>query len=70
MKQPIPWKLPPDASDWQAGWESSRRFQVRLWASLPFERKLAALEEMNDYAREAELRYARRMARGKDRCPT
>jgi hypothetical protein len=62
MKAPLEWKLPADATNWEADWESSRRFQIRLWASLPFERKLEALEEMCDYAREAEQRRARRKA--------
>lgn len=61
MNPPVPWKLPPDATNWEAGWESSRRFQIRHWASLSFEQKLAALEEMNDYAREATLRRHRRL---------
>jgi hypothetical protein len=62
MKTPVEWRLPPDAADWEADWEGSRRFQIRLWASLPLDRKLEALEEMCDYAREAEERRARREA--------
>jgi len=62
MNEPPTWKLPPDASNWEADWKGSRRFQIRHWASLPFERKLDALEEMCDYAREAEQRRLRRNA--------
>ena len=41
-----------DDFDWQlTTWEGSRREQLRRWAELPFERVLAALEEMEDLAR-------------------
>jgi hypothetical protein len=59
------WKLPANSSDWEATWEASRRFQIRHWAALPFERKLAALEEMNDYARNAAIRHKARTLREK-----
>lgn len=37
--------------DWQlTTWEGSRREQLRRWAALPFDRVLAALEEMEDLA--------------------
>ena len=41
-----------DDFDWRlTTWDGSRREQLRRWAELPFERVLAALEEMEDIAR-------------------
>lgn len=39
--------------DWSAAtWEGARREQMRRWATLPLERAILALEEMEDLARE------------------
>jgi hypothetical protein len=39
--------------DWSlTTWEGSRREQRRRWAALPLENIIAALEEMEDLARE------------------
>ncbi|MGH7467570.1 MAG: hypothetical protein ACRENP_06240 [Longimicrobiales bacterium] len=38
--------------DWSVTtWEGSRREQMRRWAELPLDRKIAALEEMEETAR-------------------
>ena len=50
MSEPLDWRIPLDAEDWQCDWESSRRFQIRYWASLPLRAKLEAIEEMGDLA--------------------
>ena len=44
-------KLPEELErfDWSVTtWEGSRREQMRRWASLPLERVIAAIEEMED----------------------
>lgn len=46
MSEPLNWRIPLEAKDWQCGWESSRRFQLNYWASLPLRAKLEAIEEM------------------------
>jgi hypothetical protein len=43
----------PSDIDWSlTTWEGSRREQRRRWAALPLENIVAALEEMEDLARE------------------
>jgi hypothetical protein len=44
------WKLPPDATDWECDWESSRRFQLNYWAAQPLKDQLKAVEEMGKLA--------------------
>ncbi|HZS55650.1 MAG TPA: hypothetical protein VFA65_14710 [Bryobacteraceae bacterium] len=51
MNKPLDWRIPLDAEDWQCDWESSRRFQIRYWASLPLRDKIAAIEEMEEFGR-------------------
>lgn len=48
MSEPLDWRISADADDWECSWESSRRFQIRYWASLPLRAKLEAIEEMGD----------------------
>lgn len=51
MSTPHEWRLPVDADDWQCDWESSRRFQLRYFRSLPLAEKVRAVEEMCRVAR-------------------
>ena len=51
MNEPLDWKIPEGSEDWQADWKSSRRFQLRYWASLSLRAKLMAVEEMGELAR-------------------
>lgn len=47
-------KLPDslESVDWSVTtWEGARREQMRRWAALPLDRKIAALEEMEEVAR-------------------
>ncbi len=50
MSETLNWRINADSDDWECGWESSRRFQLRYWASLPLRAKLEAIEEMGDIA--------------------
>jgi hypothetical protein len=46
--------------DWSlTTWEGSRREQLRRWAALPLERIVAALEEMEDLARQFAIDQSR-----------
>ena len=48
MSEPLDWRIPLEAENWKCDWESSHRFQIRYWASLPLRAKLEAVEEMSN----------------------
>jgi len=69
VSAPHDWRLPANAEDWQCDWESSRRFQMTYFRSLPLPEKVRAVEEMCRLVRLLTPIPGRVQPAGRDRRP-
>jgi len=60
MSADSPWRIPPDAADWECDWRGDQLFHLRYFRALPLAEKIKAVEEME---RVAALFAARRLER-------
>lgn len=45
-----PWKIPPDAADWECDWRGDQLFHLRHFRSFTLAEKIRAVEEMTQVA--------------------